>query len=211
MYLFSYHKKKRGLSYGLINVHQFMLKDIICYYEKGKSTKNKIREIKKNIKQAIKFAGKKKIYPSVKTNRSVELFEEMYEELETTHKVLKEAAVEMENMLNELKQERVINVHSLVIEAQEYFKEKQFKAGIRLLTKAQKELDEKRLLNTRKKILAGYDSEIKKMKNEIESRDESLKARKKTKFFSMTIPWEDYTSYKLVRSFFNRFNDLTYG
>ncbi len=210
MFLFT-HYKRNGLPYGLIKIHQFLLKDIISYYENGKSTKNKIKEIRKNIKQAIKFAGKKKIYPSVKTNRAVELFEEMYEELESTHRVLKEAASEMEVMLDELKQERVINVHSLVIEAQEYFKEKQFKAGMKLLSKAQKELDEKRLLNTRKKILAGYDSEIKKMKSEMECKDESLKARKKPKFFSMTIPWEDYTSYKLARSFFSRFNDLIYG
>ncbi len=205
-FLFQY--KKNGLAYGLIKLHQFMLEDIISYFEKGESTKKRINEIRMLLRQAIRFASKKKIYPSLKTNQAVDLFEEMYEELEVTHKVLKEAAVEMENMINQIKEERVIETHSLVVEAQEYFKEKEIETGIRLLQKAHKDLKERLLIKTRKKILAGYESEIKKIRYEIEKKDDSIKKKKNTKFLSMSVPWNEYSSYKIARNVFYRFSEL---
>lgn len=204
-FLFQY--KKNGLPYGLIKLHQFLLEDIISYFEKGKSIKDKINEIGITLRQAVRFARDKKIYPSLKTNQAVELFEDVYKELEITHKVLKEAAAEMETMINQIKEERVINIHSLVLEAQEYFKEKEIDTGIKLLQKAQKELKEKLLIKTRKKIFAGYESELKKISHEIE-KEKSIKKNKSVKFFSMSIPWSEYSSYRIARNFFYRFSEL---
>ncbi len=204
-FLFQY--KKNGLPYGLIKLHQFLLEDIISYFEKGKSIKDKINEIGITLRQAVRFARDKKIYPSLKTNQAVELFEDVYKELEITHKVLKEAAAEMETMINQIKEERVINIHSLVLEAQEYFKEKEIDTGIKLLQKAQKELKEKLLIKTRKKIFAGYESELKKISHEIE-KEKSIKKNKNVKFFSMSIPWSEYSSYRIARNFFYRFSEL---
>lgn len=205
-FLFQY--KKNGLAYGLIKLHQFLLEDIISYFEKGESTRKRVSEIRMRLRQAIRFARKKKIYPSLKTNQVVDLFEEMYEELEVTHKVLKEAASEMEEMLNQIKEERVLDVHSLVIEAQEYFKEKEIDIGVRLLEKAHKDMKEKLLYKTRKKTLAGYYSEIKKIKREIEEKDPGLKKNKNTKFLSMSVPWNEYSSYKIAKNVFYRFSEL---
>ena len=118
--------------------------------------------------------------------------------------MLKEAAIEMENMINQVKEERVIKTHSLVVEAQEYFKEKEIEAGTKLLQKAHDELNEKLLLKTRKKVLAGFYSEIKRIKYEIEEKEKSRKKKKSAKFFSMTIPFDEFLSYKLVRNLFNK-------
>lgn len=203
--LFRY--KKNGLAYGLVRIHQFLLRDIISYFEKGESTKTRIKKIHKTLKQAIKFAKKKQVYPSVKTNQAVELMEEMYDELEVTQKVLKEAAAEMDNLINEIKEERVLRIHSIVTDAQEYFKEKRLDTGITLLQKAQKELNEKLLIKTRKKVLAGFNSEVKKLQYEIEKKDPSL-SKQNNKFFSMSIPYEDYSSYKLAKSVREKFSEL---
>ena len=205
-FLFPY--KKNGLPYGLVRLHQFLLRDIISYFEKGESTKRRISEIRKKLKQAIRFAVKKKVYPSVKTKQAVQLFEELYEELEVTHRVLKESAAEMEQLMNEIKEERVINVHSYITEAQHWFKEKELEAGIKLLQMAHDEMEEKLLLKTRKKILAGIDSEVKKIKYEIEKKQTSLVKQKNTKFLSLSIPYEDYTSYRLAKNVCSRFSEL---
>ncbi|MGD9158948.1 MAG: hypothetical protein PVG39_11115 [Desulfobacteraceae bacterium] len=198
--------KKNGLPYGLVRIHQFLLRDIISYFEKGDSTKKRMKEIRKSIKQAVKFAKKKNVYPSLKTNQAVELMEEMYDELEVTQKVIKEAAAEMDKLIEEIKEERVLNVHSIVTDAQDYFKEKRIDTGITLLQKAQHEIKEKLLLKTRKKILAGLSSEVKKIKYEIEKKEPSL--AKHTKFLSMSIPYEDYSSYKLAKNVCNKFSEL---
>ena len=204
--LFRY--KKNGLAYGLVRLHQFLLRDIISYFEKGESTKTRIKKIRKTLKQAAKFAKKKQVYPSVKTNLAIELMEEMYDELEVTQKVLKEAAAEMDNLINEIKEERVLGVHSIVTDAQEYFKEKRIDTGITLLQKAQKELNEKLLTKTRKKILAGLNSGVKKLKYEIEKKEPSLVRQQRTKFLSMSLPYEDYSSYKLAKNVCNKFSEL---
>ena len=198
--------KKNGLPYGLVRIHQFLLRDIISYFEKGESTKKKMKEIRKSIKQAVKFAQKKNVYPSLKTNRAVELMEQMYDELEVTQKVIKEAAAEMDRLIDEIKEERVLNIHSIVTDAQDYFKEKRIDTGITLLQKAQHEMKEKLLLKTRKKILAGLGSEVKKIKYEIEKKEPSL--AKNTKFLSMSIPYEDYSSYKLAKNVCNKFSEM---
>ena len=194
--------KKNGLPYGLVRIHQFLLRDVISYFENGESTKTRVKKIRKTLKQAIKFARKKNVYPSLKTNQAIELMEEMYDELEVTQKVLKEAAAEMDKLINEIKEERVLNIHSIVTDSQEYFKEKRVETGITLLQKAEHELKEKLLLKTRKKVLAGINSEVGKIKYEIENKEPSLKNEKR--FFSMSIPYEDYSSYKLVKNVYEK-------
>jgi hypothetical protein len=205
-FLFQY--SKAGLPGGLIRLHQSLLESITSYFEKGESVKMKVREIKKTIREAIIFAKKNRVYPSSKTNRAAELMEEMYEELELTHKILKESAIEMENMINKIKEERVINVHSIISEAQEYFKIKEIDAGIQLLEKAQKELKEKRLLKTRKKVFAGYNSEMKKLKYEFTQREWTERKKKGSKFFSMCIPYENYSTYKLIKNMIDGFTRI---
>lgn len=204
--LFQY--KKYGLPYGLAKLHQFLLEDIICYFEKGKSTKRRVKEIRRTIKQAIKFARKKKLYPSLKTNKAVELMEEMYDELETTQRILKEAAAEMDALINEIKEERVLNIHSIVTDAQEYFKEKKIDTGITLLQKVENETKNIQLTKTRKKIFGGFDSEIKKIKSDIEKTDSDLRIKENSRFLTLSIPWEKYSSYKMARNFYMKFNGL---
>ena len=205
---FLYGYKKNGLPYGLVRIHQFLLRDIIAYFEKGESTKKRMKKIRKTLKQAVKFARKKQVYPSVKTNKAIELMEEIYDELEVTQKVLKEAAAEMDNLINEIKEERVIKLHSIVTDAQEYFKGKRIDTGITLLQKAQNELKERMLIKTRKKVLAGLNSEVKKIQYEIETKEPSLVKQKNAKFLSMSIPYEDYSSYKLAKNVYNKFHEI---
>jgi len=205
---FLYGYKKNGLPYGLVSLHQFLRRDIISYFEKGKSTRTRLKKIHKSIKQAVKFAKKKNVYPSLKTNEAVEFMEEIYEELEVTQKVLKEAAAEMDKLINEIKEERIIDLHSIVTDAQDFFKEKKIETGITLLEKAQNMMKEKLLLKTRKKILAGFESRVKKIKYEIENKEQSLRKQKNTKFFSMNIPYEEYTSYRLAKNVCNKFSQM---
>lgn len=205
-FLFQY--SKAGLPGGLITLHESLLESITSYFEKGESVKTRVSEIRKSLRDAITFAKKKRIYPSSKTNRAAELMEEMYEELELTHKILKESAIEMENMINRIKEERVINVHSIITEAQEYFKIKEIDAGVQLLEKAQKELKGKRLLKTRKKVFAGYNSEMKKLKYEFAQREWTERKKKGSKFFSMCIPYENYSTYKLIRNLIDGFTRI---
>ncbi|MBN1903769.1 MAG: hypothetical protein JW927_01595 [Deltaproteobacteria bacterium] len=205
-FLFQY--SKAGLPGGLITLHESLLESITSYFEKGESVKTRVSEIRKSLRDAITFAKKKKIYPSSKTSRAAELMEEMYEELELTHKILKESAIEMENMINKIKEERVINVHSIITEAQEYFKIKEIDAGVQLLEKAQKELKEKRLMKTRKKVFAGYNSEMKKLKYKFAQREWAERKKKGSKFFSMCIPYENYSTYKLIRNIIDGFTRI---
>lgn len=167
-WLFRY--KKNGLPSGLIKLHEFLLEDIISYFERGKFIRKRVKEARKTIKQALRFAKKKKISPSEKINLAIELMEELFKEVDYTHQVLKEAAIEMESMINQIKEERVMNISSLINTAREHFREKELEKGMELLKEAQNELGKKFLLKTRKKFLTGVDSDVKKIKYEIEEK-----------------------------------------
>jgi len=162
--------KRNGLPSGLIKLHEFLLEDIIQYFEKGKTVKKRVKGARKAVKQALRFAKKKKVYPSDKTDRAIELMEALEEEVEYTHQVLKNSAAEMEGLIIQIKEERVGNVSSLISTARKHFRKKELEKGMALLKEAQNQLGEKFLLKTRKAFLAGIDSEIKKIKREIENK-----------------------------------------
>ena len=67
--LFRY--KKNGLPSGLIKLHEFLLEDIIQYFEKGKTIKKRVKEARKTVKQALRFAKRKKLYPVSKTDKEI--------------------------------------------------------------------------------------------------------------------------------------------
>jgi len=163
-----YRYKKNGLPYGLIKLHEFLLEDIILYFEKGQFIKKRVKEARKNVKQALRFAKRKKIYPSIKTERAHELTEEVLEEIEYTHQVLKETAAVMESMITLIKEERVGNIPSLINTARDRFRDNKFDEGMELLKEAKDNLEIKFLLKSREKYLAGIGSEVKKIKYDIQ-------------------------------------------
>ena len=162
--------KKDGLPSGLIKVHEFLLEDVISYFEKNRAIKKRVKEARKVVKQALRFGKKKKVYPSNKTDRAVELMAELEEEVEYTHQVLKRSAAEMEALIIHIKEEKVGRVSTLISTARKYFRKNELEKGMGLLDEAQKQLGENFLLKTRKAFLTGIDSEIKKIKREIEAR-----------------------------------------
>jgi len=166
LWLFRY--KKDGLAFGLFKIHEFLLEDIIRYFEKERSIKKKLKEARKTIKKALRFGKKKKIYPKDKTDRALELMEELQEELNYTRQAILESADELASLIVQIKEERVQTVYSLLSNAREHFRKTQFEEGRPLLQEAQKQLGQKLLLETRKNFLTGIDSKIKKLKREIE-------------------------------------------
>jgi len=160
--------KKNGLPYGLIKLHEFLLEDIIVYFEKGKFIKKRVKKAHKAIKQALRFAKKKKIYPSIKTDLAHDLMKEVLEEIKVTHKVLKEKAAAMESMITRIKEERVGNIPSQINSARDHFRENDFEKGMEILKEIQNDLKIKFLLKTRKTFLAGCGGEIKKIKYDLQ-------------------------------------------
>ena len=177
----SFRYKKNGLPLGLLDLHAFLLEDIISYFENGKFIKKKKKEARKAIKKAIKFGKKKKALISEKTDPIIEHIEELFEEWETTSRVMKETAAEMEDMMRHIKEERILSISLLVDEASDSFKERKIEKGLELLTKATNELDKKLLMKTRKDILTGLDSEVKKLRAEIVEQLNLRQLKKKEK------------------------------
>jgi len=167
-FLFRY--KKDGLPLGLIKLHEFLLEDTIGYFEKNRSIRKKIKEARKTIKKALRFGKKKKIYPNEKTDRAVDLMAELQEEVDYTHQVLKKSAVELEELIVHIMGERVATVSNHIERAREHFRKNDLEKGRGLLMEAQNQLGNKLLEKTRKSFLTGIDSEIKKLKREIKSK-----------------------------------------
>jgi hypothetical protein len=167
--------RKKGLPEGLISLHEFLLEDMILYFEKGKLARKKTKEARKAVKQALKLARKKKINPGVKINQAREFIEQLREEVEYTRKVLRATAEEMENALRQIEGERIEEGLALIDGARERFRGKEREKGLQALKESQVKMEKKILDKTRKAVLAGIRSKVKELKYELEKR-----RRKKT-------------------------------
>ena len=167
--LFRY--QRNGLPHGLITIHEFVVRDIFHYFEKSRFVRKKTRNARKAINAALRFARKKKAYPSKKTAEVLDALGQMQDELEYTHKVIVTAFEEAEKIVNLIKQEKVGEIIPLVEEARERFKNHDLEGGMEQLKAAQENLKNKFLLKSRKATLGGLDSDIKELKHELMGRE----------------------------------------
>ncbi|WP_319407933.1 hypothetical protein [uncultured Desulfosarcina sp.] len=169
--MFSFFRYKRdGLPYGLITNHEFMVQDIFSYFEKGHFVRQKTRNARKAIKAALRFARKKKTFPSNKTTDALNALEQIKDEIEYTHKVISTAFEEAESIIQMIMKEKVGEVFPLVEKAREQFKNHDIEGGMELLKDVQEKLKNRFLPISRKEALAGFDSDIKKLKHELMER-----------------------------------------
>lgn len=169
MLLLSRYKRKE-LPHRLIRIHESLVEDMIAYFEKGKITREKMKEARKAVKLALKLAKKKKINPGVKINQAREVLEELREEVQYTRKVVRATAEEMEKAIQHIEEERIGGVQALIDRARERFRNKEIEKGLDLLKEAQGKMTKKVLDKTRQAILAGIHSEVKNLKYELEER-----------------------------------------
>jgi hypothetical protein len=162
--------KRNGLPYGLIKLHEFLLRDIIAYFEEGKVARKKIKDARKAVKQALKMAKKKKINPSLKINLARQILEELLQELDYTRKVLRAAAEEMDSAIRHIEEERVGEVLSLVDRAHEHFRNKEMERAMDLLRESEVKMRNKILEKTRTAILGGIHSDVKNLKYELQEK-----------------------------------------
>jgi hypothetical protein len=169
MLLLSRYKRKE-LPHRLIRIHESLVEDMIAHFEKGRITREKMKEARKALKLALKLAKKKKINPGVKITQAREVLEELREEVQYTRKVVRATAEEMEKAIQHIEEERIGEVQALIDRARERFRNKEIEKGLDLLKEAQGKMTKKVLDKTRQAILAGIHSEVKKLKYELEER-----------------------------------------
>lgn len=169
MLLLSRYKRKE-LPHRLIRIHESLVEDMIAYFEKGRITREKMKEARKAVKLALKLAKKKKINPGVKINQAREVLEELRGEVQYTRKVVRATAEEMEKAVQHIEEERIGGVQALIDRARERFRNKEIEKGLDLLKEAQGKMTKKVLDKTRQAILAGIHSEVKNLKYELEER-----------------------------------------
>jgi hypothetical protein len=170
MFPFSRYKQK-GLPYGLIALHERMVEDIFLYFEKGRFVRKKVRKARKAAKAAIRFATKKKAYPSNKTSEALKALAQIDQEIEYTDKVIRTAFEEVNNAVKMIRQEKVGGSVRLMEKAREQFKKHNFEEGMELLKLAQEKLRDDFLPKSRKAILGGLDREIRTLKKKLLERE----------------------------------------
>ncbi len=172
--MFSFLRYRRnGLPYGLITIHESLVQDIFRYFENGRFIRKNTRKARKSINAALRFARKKKTFPSNKTADALDALGQMQDELEYTNKAILTAYEEAEAVIKLISQEKIGEVIPLVENARQQFKSHDIEGGMALLKEAREKLKNKFLLKSRKSVLAGLDSDVKKLKHELMERKNS--------------------------------------
>ena len=169
--LFRY--KKNGLPFGLLTVHEILVDDIFSYFETGRFVKQQIRNARRSLKGALRFAKKKKTYPSSKTTELLDALTHIDDELAYTQTAIRTAFEEADNIIATIRQEKTGDVIPLVENARERFQRRDLEGGMEMLRAAQAKLSNPYLPHSRKTVLGGLDSEIKKLKKTLLERRNS--------------------------------------
>jgi len=170
--MFSFFRfKKNGLPYDLIAAHELAAKDIFSYFEKGRLVRKNVRRARKSLKGALRFAKKKQTYPSQKTAEAVNALEQIRDEIEYTQKALQTAYEEAQTMVQLISQEKVGEIIPMVEKAKEQFNSRNLEGGMALLRQVHERLKNGYLPKSRKATLAGFDSDVKKLKQELLERN----------------------------------------
>jgi len=159
--------KRNGLPDGLIKLHEFLLRDVITYFEKGKLTRGKLRVARKAVRQAFKMARKKKVKPSLKINLARQALRELFEETEYTREVVRATAAEMDSAIRRIEEERIWEVLSLIERASEHFGNKEIERGTDLLRDSRAKMKNRILEKTRTAVLGGIHSDVKNIKYQL--------------------------------------------
>lgn len=151
----------------MIHLHEFVLEDVFRYFEKGRFARKRVRSARKAVKAAIRFATKKKAYPSNKTAEAMKALAQIDQEIDYTDKAIRTAFEEAKNTVEMIRQEKVAGSVRLVEKARERFKSHDFEGGMEQLKLAQEKLKNDFLPKSRKAILGGLDREIKILKQKL--------------------------------------------
>ena len=159
--------KRNGLPEGLIRLHEFLLRDVIGYFEKGKLTRRKLRDARKAVNQALKMARKKRVKPTLKINLARQALRELFKETEYTREVLRATAAEMDTAIRRIETERIWEVISLIERASEHFGNKEIGKATDLLRDSRTKMKNRVLEKTRTAVLGGIHSDVKNLKYEL--------------------------------------------
>jgi hypothetical protein len=159
---------KNGLPRGLIEVHDILLKDTVEYFENGKGVRKGIKEAQKAIKKSLKLSKKRKINTLEPIEDARQVLDDLRDEVEFESQVLKATFVHMEKTLGQILEERIQEPLTLMENARELCRKKEFKKAGELLRESQAKMEKKELGKTRTAILGGLLNEMKELRSEIE-------------------------------------------
>ena len=159
--------KKNGLAYDLIASHELAARNIFSYFEKDRFVRKNVRSARKSLKGALRFAKKKQTFPSKKTADALNALEQIRDEIEYTQKALRTAYEEAQSIVELIGQEKVGEIIPMVENAKAQFNSRNLEEGMALLRQAQERLKNGYLPKSRKATLAGFDSEVKRLKHEL--------------------------------------------
>ena len=162
--------KRNGLPYGLMKLHELLVRDMIAYFEKGKVARKKIKRARKAVKSALKVAKKKKIKPGMTINLARQALGELCEEIEYTRKVISVATDEMNYAIRRIEEERVGEVLSLIEQAEKHFNSKEGEKAMALLKKSKDKMKNKILEKTRNAVFGHNFTDVKYLKAELQKR-----------------------------------------
>ena len=177
----TFRYKKDGLPLSVIKVHDAILKGTVDYFEKSKDVRNGIKQARKAVKQALKFAKKKNINPGIKIGVAREALDEIREELKFTRKSIAKTYSNLDEALDRIQNERVMQPLFLIDKAHELFREKQIDKGMEMLKKCLDELEKNGLAKTRTTLFAGTSNQVTALKKEIEEYKQTKRLNKKKK------------------------------
>ena len=165
--MFGFRSKKFDLSSEIMTVHDYLVKDIFKYFEKGSSVKRQFRRTRKFVKKAFRFTRKKKMDSLEILNQAQNEIKVIQEDLLIAKKALTATFSKLEQILKIIEEARITKPIAIIENSKKLIRNRKFQEATQSLNILKVETEVKPLGSIRNSVFGGINDDVKYLRQEI--------------------------------------------
>ena len=165
--MFGFRSKKYVLSSEIMTVHDYLIKGIFKYFEKGSSVKRQFRRTRKFARKAYRFTRKRKMDSLVVLDQARNEIMIIQDDMDIAKKALTAIFSKLEQTLKTIEEARITKPIAIIENSKALIRNRRFQEATQSLNTLKGETEVKPLGSIRNVVFGGTNDEVKLLRQEI--------------------------------------------
>ena len=165
--MFGFRSEKYVLSSEIMTVHDYLIKGIFKYFEKGSSVKRQFRRTRKFARKAYRFTRKRKMDSLVVLDQARNEIMIIQDDMQIAKKALTAIFSKLEQTLKTIEEDRITKPIAIIENSKALIRNRRFQEATQSLNTLKGETEVKPLGSIRNLVFGGTNDEVKLLRQEI--------------------------------------------
>ena len=165
--MFGFGSKKYVLSSEIMTVHDYLIKGIFKYFEKGSSVKRQFRRTRKFARRAYRFTRKRKMDSLVVLDQARNEIMIIQDDMQIAKKALTAIFSKLEQTLKTIEEARITKPIAIIENSKALIRNRRFQEATQSLNTLKGETEVKPLGSIRNSVFGGTNDEVRNLRQEI--------------------------------------------